>query len=323
MSKYIGHNTIGSLPVDGNVCAVLTSKNGTALAEAYVYMPGFFRFNWHPSMELMFVLKGSLKAYTEHGTYLLSENDFILIQPNVGHASIHQSPGTVAAVLHVSQHYLESICNFFPQFSCTYTGADTYDEDYFRIRRAFAAFYRLLSTSNELGSRICAESELLAIIGTLIMHFSVERDNVSASVMSEKQRKILSIMLDHIHRNFKSDITLKELADLTGMNVSYISNFFKTHVRINFHEYLTRKRLENAIWMLNNTDDSILNIAVEAGFPDAKAFYTAFKKYFGITPKVYRCSTLRHPDAYSRNIVPTRLVFTDPVVLEKIEEYTA
>lgn len=83
-----------------------------------------------------------------------------------------------------------------------------------------------------------------------------------------------------------------------------------------FHEYLTRKRLAQAVYELNNSDKTVLEIAVNAGFPDAKGLYAAFQQYFGMTPIGI------HMDANAKNYVPIRLPFQDPFVQRKLEEYS-
>lgn len=107
-------NTIGTLPIDESVSVILTDSEGNILLESYAYEVGFFRFNWHPSLEIMLVLEGKLTAYSEQGVFELQEDDLLVINPNIGHASMLQSPRTVALVIHISQSYLEQLCGTPP-----------------------------------------------------------------------------------------------------------------------------------------------------------------------------------------------------------------
>ena len=91
MKKASRHNPIGTLPMDKGVCALLQDKQGNMICEAYMYRVGFFRFNWHPSLEIMFVMQGNLRIYTQRGTYLLKEGDIIVLQPNEGHATMRET----------------------------------------------------------------------------------------------------------------------------------------------------------------------------------------------------------------------------------------
>jgi AraC-like DNA-binding protein len=55
-----------------------------------------------------------------------------------------------------------------------------------------------------------------------------------------------------------------------------------------FKEYLSDYRVNMARNDLLNSDKSILEIALECGFTDARGYINAFKKIYGTTPFHYR-----------------------------------
>ena len=68
----------------------------------------------------MFVMQGNLRIFTQRGTYLLKEGDIIVLQPNEGHATMMETADTIAAVMHISQKYLEGISSSAQHISaCT------------------------------------------------------------------------------------------------------------------------------------------------------------------------------------------------------------
>ena len=311
-------NPIGTLPSDPETCAILRNRQGDIICEAYAYRVGFFRFNWHASLEIMFVLEGRLRAFTQRGEFELSEGDFICIRPNEGHASMVEVPGTVAAVLHISQAYLEKLCEVVPPISCMYCGKIPRDNDYIGIKHAFASIYSLLATDGGLASRISAEAALMSIIGILVRQAAPGENCGEKNPITSQQKQKLMEIHRQIERRYQDKITLKNLAEAVGMNPSYLSSFFARCMQMGLHEYIARKRLAMAVWELNNSDDTILEIAVSAGFPDAKSLYGAFRKYFGMTPNEYRRQLSTRTDMTVRNHIPTRFQLNDPYVLEKI-----
>ena len=310
MKKASRHNPIGTLPMDKGVCALLQDKQGNMICEAYMYRVGFFRFNWHPSLEIMFVMQGNLRIFTQRGTYLLKEGDIIVLQPNEGHATMMETADTIAAVMHISQKYLEGISSSAQHIRCLYDSSKERDISYFRIRNAFASFYRTASSETSLGSQIYAESQLMMVIGTLMMYFASEPTARIASGLTPQQSRKFNKILMQIDKNYRQECTC------------YLSSYFKKHMMMGFHEYLTRKRLAQAVYELNNSDKTVLEIAVNAGFPDAKGLYAAFQQYFGMTPNDYRRKIGIHMDANAKNYVPIRLPFQDPFVQRKLEEYS-
>lgn len=321
MARNTGSNPIGTLPTDPETCAILRDSHGAIICEAYAYRVGFFRFNWHASLEILFVLEGKLKVFSERAGYELTAGDFIAIQPNEGHASMIEMPGTVAAVLHISQKYLGKICTPISVFPCAYSSDVPRDSYYNKIRSAFASFYRLTASGDSLGDRICAEAELMSIIGTLVLMAPTEKNrNETVSLTRQQQQKLVEIHRQ-IEKNYLLDLSLESLAASVGMNASYLSSFFKKHMQIGLHEYVTRKRLAHAVWLLNNSQNTVLDIAVNSGFPDAKSLYAAFRKYFNMTPNAYRAKLVTRVDTTAQNYIPTRFLLNDPYVLGKLSDF--
>ena len=57
---------------------------------------------------------------------------------------------------------------------------------------------------------------------------------------------------------------------------------------MSFVNYLTSVRLEEAVKLLNTTDDKTYMIATKVGYQEANYFSYVFKKQFGIAPSRYR-----------------------------------
>lgn len=317
-----GISTLGQHLPDNRVCASICAADGTLLMEAYAYEVGFFRFNWHPSLEILMVLRGHLKAYTESNISELYEDDILVINPYVGHASILQTPDTIAFVLHITPDYLNILCGHNPPpiFQCCSTNATRMLLPYRTIRSCIAGIYLTLS-ENAPNSSLFAKAQAHLVLSIMMKEFSCELPASKEKKGKTLEKMPLHAMVKYIDRNFREKITLNHLTEISEMNASYISTYFKNHIGIGFHEYLTRKRLSYAAYMLHNTDDPILDIALDAGFPDGKSFHQAFKKYFRLNPGQYRLGLLSDCGDSVRNLFPVRLEFSDPFVQKKLREY--
>lgn len=285
---------------------------------------GFFRFNWHSSLELMLVLSGSLTAYTEEGNYELKADDFLVINSNVGHATILQSPKTTALCLHISRSYLEQMCGLdsVPQFCCCSSSNDGRVDPGSQalIRSCMSGIYLALGTK-ERNKQLLAVSQVRLLVSILLQKYSKPVLSRMSRPSHMEQKNRIHEMIRYINRNFRESISLNNLAEISKMNISYLSSYFKAHVGINFHEYLTRKRLTYAAYLLHNTEDSVLEIAEDAGFPDGKALNQAFKKYFNISPREYRKKLTKGHAPTVKNLFPVRLACSDPHVQEKLKTY--
>lgn len=84
------------------------------------------------------------------------------------------------------------------------------------------------------------------------------------------------------------DITLEQLAEVMVLSRHQLSELINRYKRKNFREYINEYRIKEAIRILEETTDvGLLDLGYKVGFGSNSAFYTAFKKYTGCTPKKY------------------------------------
>lgn len=97
-------------------------------------------------------------------------------------------------------------------------------------------------------------------------------------------------LAEFIDSNLQSELTLSALASKCFYNPSYFSRAFKEKFGSSPVEYITRKRLDEAMRLLYESDEPIDEIGRRAGFAERSNFYYAFSKYIGGTPSEYRKS---------------------------------
>ncbi|MDR1021102.1 MAG: response regulator transcription factor [Synergistaceae bacterium] len=103
-------------------------------------------------------------------------------------------------------------------------------------------------------------------------------------LMSHEIRHALSFIGDH----YKENIRLKFIADRVNLSSYYFSRLFKKEVGVNLSQYILHKRLEIAKQMLEETDQSIVDISASVGFQEHNYFGKIFKRFTGATPSEYR-----------------------------------
>ena len=92
----------------------------------------------------------------------------------------------------------------------------------------------------------------------------------------------------YIHSNYRSDISLDELADRFSMNKTYLSHLFKRQTGTSVVNFIAQSRVESAKELLRSSSQSIYEIAASVGFEDANYFAKVFKKVTGTAPTEYR-----------------------------------
>jgi AraC-like DNA-binding protein len=92
----------------------------------------------------------------------------------------------------------------------------------------------------------------------------------------------------YLQENYSRKISLKEVAEISGLSAPYFSTIFKEEMGENFSSYLNQLRVERAGCLLRETSQSLSEIAGACGFEDQSWFSKIFKSYTGLSPGKYR-----------------------------------
>ncbi len=103
--------------------------------------------------------------------------------------------------------------------------------------------------------------------------------------------KLTQDVIRYIENNYDSRMTIHDIANLFGVSSSYLSRIFKKEVGVGVHEYLTKHRVLQASYLLQN--HSVAEVCYMCGFNDSSHFISVFKKYLDCTPNVYKKKALR------------------------------
>ncbi|MBC7887279.1 MAG: helix-turn-helix transcriptional regulator [Ferruginibacter sp.] len=130
---------------------------------------------------------------------------------------------------------------------------------------------------------------LIEIFG--ILSASAELQPLSLSTVSGinindsiKMHKVLAYALT----NYKEDITIQEVADLTNLSASAFCRYFKSRTQKSFLSFVIEMRLNEACKLLRETELSVLDICYESGFKNLSNFNRLFRKQFNNNPVEYR-----------------------------------
>lgn len=114
-------------------------------------------------------------------------------------------------------------------------------------------------------------------------------NNASEKVRNEApDLKYVNKAIRIISEHYAEKIKITDIADMVGINRSYLSNLFKKELSVSPQEFLINYRLDKAAQMLSETEDSVGNVASAVGYADPLAFSKAFKQKFGVSPRAYR-----------------------------------
>jgi len=94
--------------------------------------------------------------------------------------------------------------------------------------------------------------------------------------------------IDFIESNFRQNIYIQQLAELSFMSVRNFQRIFKDATGHSPNDYLLEQRINHASKLLTDTESAIYDISDQVGITDWFYFSKAFKRKFGVSPLKYR-----------------------------------
>ncbi|MFC7441159.1 response regulator [Laceyella putida] len=92
----------------------------------------------------------------------------------------------------------------------------------------------------------------------------------------------------YMDEHYTRPLSLEEVAAHVRLSPHYFSKLFKERFQMNFMDYLTGLRIEQAKQLLLHSDCSLKEICFSVGYKDPNYFSRVFKKITGVSPSEYR-----------------------------------
>lgn len=227
-----------------------------------------FPAHLHQSFEVIILLSGEMEVIADSQKYTLLPGEAILIFPN----QVHSLEGTD------SEHML---CIFSPELVKAFWSKVS---KYKPTQHKFRMDPYLRNALCDLGEG----SSLLQKKGVLYSVCAAFDDGMRYEEKGYRDEKLLHQIFSFVEANFGGDCSLHDLAHTLGFSYSYLSRYFKKNVGLSFNEYVNRYRINNACYVLQNTDHSVLQCALDSGYKSLRSFNRNFVSYLSVTPKEYR-----------------------------------
>ncbi len=227
-----------------------------------------FPLHMHGSFEIVTAIEGELLISIDGTEYSITPGHAVLIFPH----QVHD--------FRVPVHAVHRLCIFSPNLVKVYSkicqrslptsNLFTPDPDYLS---------RLLSLSPE---------DYLEAKG-LLYCLCAEFDKTAQYVEKKGERnELLSAIFAFVEENYGKECTLSALSQATSYHHVYLSKFFTRRTGISFSDYVKRHRINEACYALQNTDKTVLQVALDCGFESLRSFNRNFKSIVGRTPSEYR-----------------------------------
>ena len=113
---------------------------------------------------------------------------------------------------------------------------------------------------------------------------------VRASTREELYRRLHQAR-DFMEAHLHCPLTIPLIADAACFSPHHFLRLFKQLFQETPHQYLTRRRIELAKYLLRKTDRSVTDICFAVGFESLGSFSWLFRRKVGVSPEAFRFQT--------------------------------
>ena len=131
----------------------------------------------------------------------------------------------------------------------------------------------------------------LHCIGNLYHLFNIligECRNTATADQVDERLKYVKTIVNYISVKYSEPIKIQDLANICGLDRSYLTKLFKSATGFSPQEYLISFRMKRAKKLLSGNQLPIQHIAYSVGYNDQFSFSKAFHKFTGSSPTQYR-----------------------------------
>ena len=249
-------------------------------------------YHSHNYYEFYFFLGGSVSLEIDGVSSPLSPGDMVLIPPGVRHRPVitRSDESYQRFVFWISQDYCTRLLPQSRHYGYVMQQVATshkyiYHFDVFTFNGLQTKIFSLIE---ELQSdRFGAETRIGICVEDLVFsinRYVYEMENPS---LPKEEHSLCQNLLSYMEANIAEDISLELLSREFYVSKYHIAHVFKDNLGLSVHQYIIKKRLAlSSAAILSHTE--ISQAYLQFGFKDYSAFYRAFKKEYGMSPKEYR-----------------------------------
>lgn len=249
-------------------------------------------FHLHKQYEIYYQQEGSRKYFINDLVYLVNAGNLVLLGKNEVHktGSIDNTPHT-RIVVNFNSEYIQSVIDglggldllsFFDEgikvlpISMKVQG---------RVQDLLTRMLDAHAQKDPYSQALCRIllAELLLCLRGCVAEQKAKQEN--APIISNKTIDTIS---SYIAQNYRSSLTLPEIAARFYISPYYLSRLFKKTTNLSLVEYINSVRIREARKLLETTKLKVAEIAHQTGFATAAHFSRIFKQGTGLSPQQYR-----------------------------------
>jgi AraC-like DNA-binding protein len=244
--------------------------------------------HFHSDFELLLCLEGSVTVDAGDSRAILEQGEFFLVNRNEAHSLRRTDRPNALLVLQFSPNFSKA---YYPKLSSIrITGRHITKSAQPLCGELTNCFRELVEIfhKREEGYQLALTGVLNRAAYCVIRFAKYEECAKGDPPTGDRDAARLTRIIDYIQKNFMYPISLGTIARQENLELTYLSHYIKERLGISFRDYVNRLRLEQAAWLILNSDLRMIDICVECGYSDYRYLNKAFLSGFGCTPAQFK-----------------------------------
>lgn len=249
-------------------------------------------YHHHNVFEIYYLLEGRRNYFIQNRTYAVMKGDIVLINVQDIHRTMDSNNTPHERILiYFNKDFISSIINDEKDIALLdcFMGKNKV----IRLNVSEQAFvetllFRMLDENEKKPEGFLTYQRVLLTELLLFINRHIKRyDKQSIGTNSLLQKKMSEVAI-YLTENYRSRISLKQVAERFFITPCHLSRSFKKATGFSFIEYVNSIRVKEAQKLLKKTNSSVMRIAELTGFDSQTHFGRVFKNLTGMSPLQYR-----------------------------------
>lgn len=247
----------------------------------------------HRECEFLLVLKGELVVHTATGETLLGPDDLFFVHGHELHLTRGVITPNLVATLQVDPVLAQRLDPDFSRrrFAFNQLARTRRDDPRLQAVRALLAETLWEMRLRRPGYRLLVEAHVLRLLGLMVRDIPatlLPAARASATDADDALGQRLARIVGYIEAHSREELSSADLAEEEGVSVSYLARLFKERLGTTFGDYLNQVRVRQSLPRLAGEAVTVLDLALDCGFPSVKAYNVIFKRLYRQTPTEWR-----------------------------------
>ena len=274
------YEKIVSPPVRSFTAKIVNRKSRPLLSQAW---------HFHPEIEICLTRKSIGRRFVGNQISDYEEGDLVMFGANLPHG-FTTDMFCSQIVIQMTHDFMGS--NFIEKpelrpIKALFTKAKQGLEFKGNIKKRVIKIIEKLLKSGEGLLQLLHLMELLQVLATTKEVRTICSEEYALG-LNENQLGRIKIVYDHIMKNFKQEVSIKEISDKLNISEAAFYKFIKKQTKKTYTQIINEFRINHASKLLMTSEKPISQICFESGYNNVSYFNRKFREIMNQTPHDFR-----------------------------------